>query len=319
MNELKVNGKIISTPIADILFRLRDELNRCGIDKLHKIVIASRDARITCPYHNEGRERKPSCGVALYGDKNTPQGIVHCFACQKTVSFTQFISDCFNVNDDGKYGERWLEDNFVFLDNRDSLNIDLTRSHQNVVKYVSEAELDKYRYTHPYHYKRKMTDEIINMFDLGYDKNTDCVTFPVWDEKGRCVFVARRSVNGKFFNYPEDASKPVYALNKIPKDVTSVIVVESFFNALTLWTWGYYAVALLGLGSEEQYEILRKSDIREFILCFDGDDAGRKATNNFIRNLGKDKFIKVITMIEGKDVNDLTQEEFEALPITSMV
>lgn len=71
----------------------------------------------------------------------------------------------------------------------------------------------------------------------------------------------------------------------------------------------------MGIGSEEQYEILRNCDIREFILCFDGDNAGRKATQNFINALGKDKFIKVITMTEGKDVNDLTQEEFEALPI----
>lgn len=318
MNELKVNGRIISTPIADILFKLRDALNAAGINKLKKIVIASRDARITCPYHSDGNERKPSCGVALYGDSKTLQGIVHCFTCQKTVTFTQFISDCFNINDNGKFGEQWLEDNFIFLDNRDSMEVSLVREKKSR-SYVSETELDKYRYTHPYHYKRKMTDEIISMFDLGYDKKQDCVTFPVWDEYGRCVFVARRSVTGKFFNYPEDSEKPVYALNKIPADVNSVIICESFFNTLTLWTWGYYSVALLGVGSDEQYEILRNSHIREYILCFDGDEAGRRATRRFIQALGKDKFIKVIHMTEGKDVNDLTQEEFEALQITSMV
>lgn len=315
MNELTVNGRIISTPIKDILFELKKQLNAQGIDKLAKIIIASNDARITCPYHANGHEKKPSCGVALYGDKNTVQGIVHCFSCQKTVSFTEFISNCFGFDDKGKAGAQWLESNFIFLDSRASMRVSLEREAPQTRQYITEQELSKYRYTHPYHYKRKMTDEIIELFDLGYDAKEDCVTFPVWDQQGNCVFIARRSVTGKFFNYPKDAEKPVYALNKLPRDAKSVIVVESFFNALTLWTWGYYAVALLGIGSEEQYEILRNSGIREFILCFDGDNAGRKATQNFINALGKDKFIKVITMTEGKDVNDLTQEEFEALPI----
>lgn len=319
MNELKVNDRIVSTPIADILFKLRDDLNKLGIDKLRKIVIAANDARITCPWHNDGKEKKPSCGVALYGDAKTQQGIVHCFACQKTATFAEFISNCFGFEDKGEYGNKWLEENFVFLTSRESIAVSLDRKHYANRTYVSEEELDKYRYTHPYHYKRKMTDEIIELFDLGYDADTECVTFPVYDEFGKCVFVARRSVNTKYFNYPENVLKPVYGLNKIPEDVKSVIVCESFFNALTLWTWGYYAVALLGIGSEDQYEILRRSHIREFILCLDGDDKGRLGTKNFIKALGKEKSIKVITMLEGKDVNDLTLEEFQSLSISSMV
>ena len=182
MNEFKVNGRILSTPISDILFKLQSALKASGINKLDKIVIAARDARITCPYHNEGHERRPSCGVALYGDANTQQGIVHCFTCQKTVPFNVFISDCFGINDNGNFGNHWLEDNFILLNTRDSITIDLDRKKQ-VKRYVSEEELAKYRYTHPYHYKRKMTDEIIELFDLGYDSKQDCVTFPVWDEK----------------------------------------------------------------------------------------------------------------------------------------
>ena len=37
--------------------------------------------------------------------------------------------------------------------------------------YITEEQLDKYRYTHPYLYKRGLTDEDIYKYDLGYDNN----------------------------------------------------------------------------------------------------------------------------------------------------
>ena len=95
--------------------------------------------------------------------------------------------------------------------------------------------------------------------------------------------------------------------------MTTVYVVESQINCLTLWQWGYPAIALFGTGSKKQYDILNRSGIRNYILCFDGDDAGRKATQRFIDNLKSDVFISVKQIPDGKDVNDLTKEEFDKL------
>lgn len=108
-----------------------------------------------------------------------------------------------------------------------------TKTETDKIEYVTESELAKYRYYHPYMYERKLTNEIIEKFDIGYDKDTDCITFPVYDEFGRCVFVARRSVKTKYFNYPSGSKKPIYGLEKIDKDTNAVLVVESFLNALT--------------------------------------------------------------------------------------
>ena len=61
-------------------------------------------------------------------------------------------------------------------------------------------------------YERGLTDEVIEEFDIGYDKDTRCITFPVRDKSGGTLFVARRSVDTKYFNYPKEAEKPLYGL-----------------------------------------------------------------------------------------------------------
>lgn len=37
------------------------------------------------------------------------------------------------------------------------------------LKICIRKELDRYRYIHPYMYKRGMTDDLIEKFDVGYD------------------------------------------------------------------------------------------------------------------------------------------------------
>lgn len=324
MNELKVNNKIISTPIYDILLELKKQLNEMGIEKLRTIKADRDDIMITCPNHKGGKENRPSCGVRKYGGKNSMgkdiiQGQVHCFTCGYTRQFPEFISDCFGYDDNGSFGERWLIDTFESMEavGRDVIKIPSREKEQQTEKqFVSEAELDKYRYTHPYMYKRKLTDEIIEKFDIGYDKdwNGGAITFPVNDENGNCVFIARRCVNSKIFNYPADSEKPVYALDKIlQENISKVYVCESFFNALTLWSWGYPAVALMGTGTSTQYDILKKTPIRSYVLCFDGDDAGAKGDAKFRKALGRTALISSKILPPGKDVNDLMKDEFDML------
>lgn len=296
-----------------ILETLRTELHNRGIDKLNVIKKAHGNIQVCCPIHKDGRERKPSCGINLNASNGTSVGTVHCFTCGYVANFKEFVSDCFGYNDKGEYGKRWILENFVSMEveKRKGFSLNLSRTKPKQI-FVTEKELDTYRYIHPYMYKRKLTDEIIEKFDVGYDSENQCVTFPVWDEKGRCVFVARRSVNTKFFNYPRDVSKPIYGLNFISSDITQVVVCESIINALTCWTWGIPAVALIGTGSFEQYPILQNCHIRKFLLALDPDEAGDKGRQRF-RNNVKGKMIVDLQIPEGKDVNDLTEDEFVSI------
>lgn len=308
---LKVDNRVINASVLDILKELRWQLNQNNIDKLKDIKPNGNNVQITCPHHKGGKESKPSAGVTMFDDAKVDAGTCHCFTCGYVATLPELVSECFGYEDGGRFGTKWLLTNFSNSDLRQRTKIEFhNRGTKKISKYVSDEELANYRFYHPYMFKRKLTEEIICEFDVGYDKKTNCITFPVRDENGNCVFIARRSVQGKFFNYPTEVSKPVYGFYKIPKTVKEVIVCESIINALTCWTYGEYAVALLGTGTNEQYEILRKSHIRKFILGFDGDSAGDNACIRFKKALGDRAIITKLNIPRNKDINDLTEKEY---------
>jgi len=312
---MNIDNKIIDTPIYDIILKLKSELAKKGINRFNNIKQCGNDIQVTCPIHKNGAEKKPSAGITTVDSDKTPAGTIHCFTCGYIASLPKLVEDCFDIHtQNNQWGKDWILDNFLYNELLERKSLEITqRKKVTPRQYVSEAELEQYRYYHPYMYKRKLTDEIITKFDVGYDKNTNCITFPTNDEYGNCLFITRRNVDKKFFNYPRDACKPVYGLDKLPKDCKQVIVCESIINALTCWVYGIPAVALLGLGTSEQYKILQKSGIRKYLLGFDGDDAGDRGAKSFTQNMHNYAKIVKLNVPRGKDINDLSKEEFEKL------
>lgn len=307
---LKINDNYYDIPLLTILKELKDQLSLNGIYLFNQIKELPEDIMVSCPFHKDGQERKASCGI------RKSDGFLHCFACGETASFAEMISRCFGVYDLGQYGLTWLKNNFLGeLGNKREFGLDLARDSDNTVitTYIKDEELDSYRYYHDYMFKRKLTEEIINKFDIGYDWKTNCITFPVRDENGNCLFVARRSVVSKFFNYPTNIEKPVYGLYELPKGIDEVVICESMINALTCYVYGKPALALNGTGTEYQIEQLKKLPIRKLILALDPDEAGRKGTYKLRKALQGYKIITEYKIPIGKDVNDLSKEEFENL------
>ena len=315
---MRINDVELNCELIDILKELRLQLFANHIQYLNKFKDSGQDIMVCCPYHNNGQERRPSAGI------RKSDGKFHCFACNETHDLPEVISYCFgHINDKlGEFGWQWLLKNFstVTINERKDIKLNVSRDVSTIQNsaYVSEEELERYRYIHPYMYKRKLTDEIIELFDIGYDKNTESITFPVKDINGNTLFVARRSVNTKFFNYPPFAIKPLYGLyelsvtNKLTKS-TELIVCESMLDALTCWVYGKPAVALNGLGDEYQFEQLRKLPCRKLILATDNDDAGMSARTK-IKAAVRNKLITEYLLPTGKkDINELSKEEFDNL------
>ena len=326
---IEVNGQYITADISDIIDELKKQMLLNGKQLFYKSIDTPKNYMICCPFHKEGQERKPSMGI-LKSD-----GTCHCFACGWVGSISELISNCFGHDDLGIFGSKWLIQNFLTLqvERRQDIEIDFGRN--NIVdsssrndKFVTEDELDSYRYYHPYWKKRGITDEgIIELFDLGYDRTTDCITMPVRDIKGNCLFVARRSVKTKWFNYPEGVEKPLYGLYELAKDGETVIsgdvgflrvpkykeiiVCESMIDALTCWQYGKFAVALNGLGNDLQFKQLRELPCRKLILATDNDEAGMRARKRIAKNV-TNKILTQYVIPEGKKhINDWAKNEFE--------
>ena len=333
---MEVNNHVILDDTQDILIELRKQLELNGVKRFAKFIDSGKNIQTNCPFHKEGQERKPSFGI----NKNT--GECHCFGCGWSGTLSEMISNCFGKDDFGDYGNKWLRRNFlsVAVESRPDIDVDFCRRKKitsETKKYISEQELDSYRYTHPYMYKRKLTDEIIDLFDIGYDKNTECITFPNRDINGNCLFIARRSVKTKFFNYPQDVEKPVYGLYELRKISkvkigtkryptglqvptyestypSEIIICESMIDALTCWVYGRYAVALNGTGNENQFKTLRNMPNRKFILATDMDEAGLKARERIRQSLGNKLVTEYVWDINvAKDINDMNKEYFDSL------
>lgn len=310
-----VNGVMLITPELEVLQELRRQLLLNDRDLLREFKQSGHNIMTTCPFHKDGQERKPSFGVS------TKDGACHCFTCGWAGSLDTMVSNVFGYNDEGSFGRQWLSKNFltVSIDNRKPIELHLSRGAHKEAKpksFVTEQELDSYRYIHPYMYQRGLTDEIINDFDVGYDSNTECITFPVYDINKNPVFIARRSVKYKFFNYPEGAEKPVYGAHRfVEGDFTEAIVCESILNALTCWKYGKPAVALIGTGTEYQYEILRKLPVRKYILAMDPDEAGLRATNRLIKALAGTKLVTQLLIPKGEDINSLDSRFLELVEV----
>src|ERR1700688_2059765 len=166
-----------------------------------------------------------------------------------------------------------------------------------------------------------------------YDRFRDRVMFPISDWRGRVIAFGGRAlekeVSAKYLNAPEtplfhkgatlyniaaarkavhDAGKPAQSAQE--NYSARIIAVEGYVDVIAMVTAGYEAtVAPLGtaLTAEQLALMWRLSD--EPILCFDGDDAGRRAAYRALDIarplLNPGKSLKLATLPDGQDPDDL--------------
>lgn len=334
---MQIDNLIIHTPLITILSTLKSELALGGINRFEKMFDSGDDVMVCCPYHKGGQERRPSAGI------RKSDGMFHCLACGETHSLPEVISYCFGATDPlSRVGYKWLVNRFVSVEvqERDAIKLDFGRDsrvdfhsairdnnsndisdkrNSNIINadsvtYIAEEELDKYRYTHPYMYERGLTDDIIDLFDIGYDVDTDSITFPIKDSTGNCLFIARRFVRNKRFDLPKGIEKPLYGVEHIQGRVDKVYVTEGLFDCLRLWCNNKYAVAGFGcLFNEMQLKQLRNLPTRKLVLALDNDASGIEGADR-IRKSVKNKLItSVIIPNNKKDIGELTDDEIQNL------
>lgn len=314
--QLIINGYEINSQIEEILTKAKSELTN---GKLRYFKSKGNQVKVTCPHHGDGQEKNPDCYINESKSDELEYGYCHCFACGFSGRLSKFIGECFDK--DEKFGEQWLINHFgdyIVDEQEDDLYDFSLEEKEEVPKYLDESILDALQTWHPYLDTRHISRRVCEKFKLRYEPETKCIVFPVWDENDKLYMLTRRSVESKKFIIDSDKEKPIYLYNVVKRNnLNEVTIVESQFNALTLWSWGIPSVALFGTGTQHQYDILNKSGILHYYLAFDGDGAGDRGIKRFLQNIRKDVFVDIIMIPRSKDVNDLTEEEFNSLKIIS--
>jgi DNA primase len=319
---IDVWGTPVVSDVEDIIDFLRIEIHSQGSHLLADMNVTAKNVMLTCVAHGNGTENHPSMGIMTEdvwrNDRLYKAGTVHCFTCDYTVDLAELISECFGYHDKGYYGYKWITANFVNLsiENRKDINLDMsrTRGSENLEIGIKESELESYRHDHPYMYKRKLTSKVIDYFDVGYDKKTDSLTFPVHDLRGVPLFIQRRSVAGKNFKNDVTTLKGsvLYGLYQVYLNldwIKEVWITESIIDALTLWTHRIASVATMqAIPTVTQIELMRKLPVRTLMNAQDNDKSGRLGAKRWKKELGNEKLM-YRALFPTKDVNELDYEE----------
>ena len=297
----------------DLRQYILSKTNKLYFNKIRQL---SEDVMISCPYHKEGQERKPSCGVKRVSDVYGPAGTLHCFSCGATTNLSEMMKDILG----DLYNEDEVESRFnlKLISAQSSIQQERKVFQFDIPKKLTTEEdiLKHYRFYHPYLETRGITKEVAELYDIGFDEYNDQITFPLRDIMGRCIGIGRRSIKFKQYEYPAKMVKPLYGVYELGQVLRYVWVVEGPFNLWSLRVWGKQGVALLGTGTQTQYKELLKLKCKGFVLALDGDEAGHKGTEKLKQFLLNNKRIVHTALIpEGKDINDLSHEEFRQVQV----
>lgn len=320
---LVINNIPILVPVQTIITELNMQLKIQGKSYLTNMKQNSNNIICSCPFH--GEDKHPSFSILIRERNGVPEGTYNCLACKRHGSISKLISALlYDKEDDmGTYGDRYILDNYADyeLDNRETA-FKLPNRKKNIesVSYISEEELDSYAFYHPYITNtRGISEHIIRLFDVGYDAHfklvddgneIPCITFPVKDIDGNCLFIARRAIYTKLFHYPKDVAKPLYGLHELSYvpywESKTIYVTESIINCLSLWSAGYFAIALNGTGDDVQAEAIKGLPNRNIVLALDtGDSAGMIGTNKLLDALKYNKILSWLKMPCKTDINEL--------------
>jgi len=269
------------------------------------------DFIIFCPFHNNSRS--PA------GEINKSTGIFYCFSCQKTSDLVEFVM--FTSNRTYFESVRFIKSK----EQESNLEQEMVRQLHTKQDYILYDELQVKRLHQQavdspraisYFYGRKITQESILKFSLGFSQNQDMVTIPVHSPDGMLLGFVGRSVEGKDFkNTPGlPKSKTLFNLNRV-KTADKVYVVESSFDAIRLDQIGFPAVATLGANvSAMQIELLQKY-FNNVIVIADNDEAGGNMKKRLLEKLGSR--VSVIQLNNKyKDIGDMSDEDIKSLDFT---
>lgn len=151
-----------------------------------------------------------------------------------------------------------------------------------------------------------------------YDNFRNRVMFPIIDLRGNVIAFGGRVMDDskpKYINTSDTLvykkSNGVFALNFAKNDNDNkLILVEGYMDVIALHQAGFTnAIACLGTAftSEQANLLSRYAD--EIIICYDNDEAGKKATQRALGVLGRTGLkLRVVAMQGGKDADEIIRK-----------
>lgn len=309
--------------IKEVVEFLQKDLRERGIPYLAQLKHTPNNLMITCPFHKDGRESSPSCGVLyqekVYRDKVHKAGTVHCFSCGATHTLEEMISHVYGFSDKGEYGKQWLLENFNILSTSEILfNYDFT-----IKPITAGIDYLSFKQYHPYFQQRGISEKVADAFHLGFDPYTNSVVLPLFDKSNKCIMLIKRSVTEHMYMNTSGASKTdsVFGIQMIYQKLSQltnsqyVFIAEGAFDVLKLWQAGYPAVGILQASiSDNQIDLIRKLPFQKIVIATDNDKAGKDVAIKLAQKLSSNKEVFFLKYPKGvKDPGDMSSTQLKEM------
>jgi DNA primase len=299
-------------PISAVLESEGIRLKRVGREYLTK-----------CPWHND---TNPS--LTINDDKN----ICFCFVCKGGSDAIAFIQQKLGLSFSEAVERIAQKHSIEFL--IEDENPEVTRR-ERLKRQLVIDELQKAQEAFRQNLKdpkaarirqilldRNVSPETAREFGIGFANAgffASRITVPIYDHVGSLVgFSARATLLDQTPKYKNSSASDIFDKSKLVfnehralpaiREADSVIFVEGHFDVISMHQAGIRnVVAMQGTGAPDINVIKRlASRTKRFILCYDSDDGGMKATEQFLKIAGPmacrgELTITVASMPQGTD------------------
>ncbi|MFN9244005.1 MAG: DNA primase [Cyanobacteriota bacterium] len=281
-----------------------------------------------CPWHDD---HSPSLTI------NPQRNRVHCYVCDRGADAIGWLQDRQGLTFAeavqelaGRYGIPLPEEDPQAAAQAEALRKDRQRLlswRQKQQEAFHQALLGDIAAEGPacaYLQERGITPDTANAWELGL--NARRVMLPICDSQGRCCGFSGRTLANEEPKYRNSAGDALFCKNKLlfglPHAADAIrrsgeaLLVEGPLDVIQLHQARFpNAVAVMGTSlSAEQLQSLIRAGARRLLVAYDGDPAGRKATERLIAELhphliagGLD--LAVVSLPTGSDPDGLIRKE----------
>lgn len=260
-----------------------------------------------CPFHQDS---SPSFSF------NIKKGLFICYACGEKGN-TKKLVEFFNggsLVEEGRSDEEILDSVNENIEKAKRQLFATTRP--NVGIKIPDRFLNgvlKYPY---WTNNRKLTEETIKKYELGYDDIANEAIIPLKDVVGRTLGLIRRSFDPHKprYLYPKGMKisqclfgvDVAYESLALHRSQSLLVITEGSVDAMALHQVGFASVALLGSRiSDAQVQLIKFLGATNIIIATDNDRAGRLANMQVAHELKNAKLGSFIRSVQWSSLDDI--------------
>lgn len=256
---------------------------------------------------------------------NTRTNTWCCYGChsdKKNKNDGNYGSDCIAFVEWMNEGRMSWIDCIKYLANRAGLPLPVEKHEKQFetnYKLMNKFRRDMIDDAFEYLYDRDLSDNEINQWKIGFDKNENRIVFPLLDSYNnvlgfnkRLVCKETKGINKKYVHSPDSEifkkSNFLYGAHDIDKTFDYIILSEGVFDVILARKYGLKnTVCALGTSlSDYQMDLLAKYN-KEVIVVYDNDEKGIKTMKKIMPLLAaKNISAKLLILPEGKDLADMS-------------